>query len=42
MRNWQVSKAIRAVYQVTVPTSISPTGFAQGEILVGFTGGGGM
>lgn len=43
LRNWQVSKAIRTLYDVTVPISAAfPTGTARGEILVGFTGGGGM
>jgi hypothetical protein len=46
MRNWQVSKAIRALYHAIVPVDPnnpgSGTQVVRGEILVGFTGGGGM
>jgi len=46
LRNWQVTKGIRAVYHAQIPDDPeNPTGprhTVQGEILVGFTGGGGM
>jgi hypothetical protein len=46
LRNWQVSKAIRALYQgdafIDPQDESLGTQSVQGEILIGFTGGGGM